>query len=103
MTSINIPRDDAATLVKSTATEREIQPASPYPKVQPVTAEEEASQAPPRQARRQIERRRRNRRQQESSVPLDTRSGHDRRNAARQDSSDSEDNDDAATGIDIYT
>jgi hypothetical protein len=105
MTSINIPRDDAAILVKSTATEREVQPIAPYPKVQPVKVHEDATQAPARQTRKQAERRGKDRRHQDKPVLLDTRSGHDRRNAAAEEKVEieGEENSSATTGIDIYT
>jgi hypothetical protein len=105
MTSINIPRDDAATLVKSTPTERDVQPIAPYPTVQAVKAHEDATQAPPRQTRKQAERRATDRRRQDSPVLLDTRSGHDRRNALAEEKSDIEGEENSATtsGIDIYT
>lgn len=105
MTSINIPRDDAATQIKSTPAEREVQPTAPYPKVQPVTAHEDVTQAPPRQARKQAEQRARDRRKQNVPVILDTRSGHDRRNAAAQKDIEIEEENASSgkTGVDIYT
>ena len=105
MTSINIPRDDAATQIKSTPTERAVQPTAPYPKVQPVTAHEDATKAPPRQARKQAEQRTGDRRQQNVSVILDTRSGHDRRNVAAQEDIEIEDKNTSSgkAGVDIYT
>jgi hypothetical protein len=64
-----------------------------------------ATQAPPRQTRKQAERRATDRRRQDSPVLLDTRSGHDRRNALAEEKSDieGEENSATTTGIDIYT
>lgn len=105
MTSFNIPTDDAAIITKSKPTERPVQPAAPYPKVQPVTPHNDVMQAPPRQARKQDERRRKDRRRKENPVLLDTRTGHDRRNAAAESEVEiqGESSEPQKTGIDLYT
>ena len=105
MTSVNMPRDDAATTIKSKQTERTVQPAEPYPKVQPVTAHEDVTKAPQRRARKLSERRAKERRKQAVPVILDTRSGHDRRNAAAAEDVEIEGEGTAPgkTGVDLYT
>lgn len=105
MTSVNMPRDDAATKITSKSTERTVNPVEPYPKAQPVTANEDATKAPPRKTRKQDERRGKDRRQHEAQVLLDTRSSHDRRNLAAQGDIDIEDENTSAkkTGVDYFT
>jgi len=104
MTSVNMPRDDAATKITSKSTERTVNPVEPYSKTQPVTSDEGVTQAPQREARNQDERRGRNRRQKDAPVILDTRDNHDRRNAAAQGKIDSEDENTSGNknGVDDY-
>lgn len=104
MTSVNMPRDDAATKITSKSTERTVNPVEPYSKIQPVTADEGVTQAPPREARKPDERRGRNRRQKDTPVILDTRVNHDRRNAAAQEKIDIEDENTPSkkNGVDDY-
>ena len=106
MTSINIPKDDAASRIDTKAVaERNVKEAEPYPTVQPVKAHEEVTQAPPSAPRKQTQRRKGERRKQNIPVLLDTRSGHDRRNAAHNEDVELEGDtpDTGRTGIDIYT
>ena len=105
MTSVNLPRDDAALIIKDKPTDRPVQAAEPYPRVQPVTVHADVMQAPPRKMRKQNERRARARRQHDDPVLLDTRSSHDRRNAADQKGIEVEDENTLAnkTGVDFYT
>lgn len=104
MTSVNMPRDDAATKITSKSTERTVNPVDPYSKTQPVTAHEGVTQAPPPKVRHHEERRGRNRRQKDAPVILDTRDNHDRRNAAAQEKIDTEDGNPSSkkTGVDDY-
>ena len=105
MTSVNMPRDDAATKVASKSTERTVNPVEPYPKSQPVTANEDATKAPPRKPRKKDERRGKDRRRQTVPVMLDTRSQHDRRNLAAQGDVDIENENTSAknSGVDYFT
>ncbi len=96
MTSVNMPRDDAAININTkTVAKRDVKPTEPYPTTPPVKKHAERHEAVPaiqsRQRRRQGERR-----QKDEPVLLDTRSGHDRRTRDEQD-------DDAPAGhIDVY-
>lgn len=105
MTSVNMPSDDAALKIKDKSTARTVQPAEPYPKVQPVTVHEDVMQTPPQKPRKQDERRAKARRRQDDPVLLDTRSSHDRRNAADQKNVEVEDENTSGnkTGVDLYT
>lgn len=105
MTSVNMPRDDAATKISSKSTARTVNEVEPYPTAQPVEAHEDVTQAPPRKPRKQDERRGKDRRQKNEPVLLDTRSNHDRRNAAAKGDIEIEDENSAAskTGVDYYT
>ena len=106
MTSINIPRDDAATRIDTKAVaERTVEQVNPYPTVQPVKAHEEVTEAPPQTPRKQTQRRKGERRKAQRPVLLDTRSGHDRRNAAQNANIELEGEQPAEnkTGIDIYS
>lgn len=106
MTSINIPRDDAATKIDTKAVaDRTVKQVAPYSSTQAVKGHEDATQTPPRQARKQTEQRKKDRRQLGVPVILDTRSGHDRRNVAAQKDVEVEDENTlpGKTGVDIYT
>lgn len=105
MTSVNMPRDDAAIKITSKSTDRTVNPVEPYPRAQAITAHEDVTQSPPRAARRQDERRSKHRRQQAMPVILDTRDTHDRRNAVRQGEPGPEDEagSEQQPGVDYYT
>jgi hypothetical protein len=105
MTSVNMPRDDAATKITSKTTTRTVNPVEPYSNVQPVEAHEDVTQAPPRKTRKQDERRGKDRRQKNEPVLLDTRSNHDRRNAAAKGDIEIEDENSSTnkTGVDYFT
>lgn len=105
MTSVNMPRDDAATKITQKSTTRTVNPVEPYSTTQPVTAHEDVLQAPPKKTRKQNERRGKNRRKKDAPVLLDTRENHDRRNAAAKDSVEivDENSADKKTGVDYYT
>ncbi len=85
MTSVNMPRDDAAINTNTkTVAKRDVKPTEPYPATLPVKKHEEGHvAAPPVQARQQ--RRQGDRRQKDEPVLLDTRTGHDRRKGGEQD------------------
>ena len=105
MTSVNMPRDDAATKIASKSTDRTVNPVEPYPKTDPVTVHKDVLQAPKRKVHKQDERRGRDRRQKEAPVLLDTRSSHDRRNLAAQGEIEIENEDTSTqkTGVDYFT
>ena len=106
MTSINIPRDDAATRIDTKAVaERTVEQTNPYPTVQPVKAHEEATETPPKTPRKQVQRRKGERRKTQQPVLLDTRSGRDRRNVAQNANVELEGEEAAEnrTGIDVYS
>lgn len=105
MTSVNMPRDDAALRIDPKAPQaRNVNPAEPYPAVQPVSPKEEGVQAPPPQARQPQQRRHGERRQKDETVLLDTRSGRDRRKSAqRNDNAEAEEKAMPAKHIDVYT
>lgn len=106
MTSINIPRDDAASRIDTKAvSERTVQQTNPYPTVQPVKAHEETTKAPLQPPRKQTQRRKNERRKSQQAVLLDTRSGRDRRNAAQNTNIELEGDKpaDNSTGIDVYS
>ncbi len=98
MTSVNLPRDDAAIMIDTKAVaKRNVKPAEGYPVTPPVKENEQGHTAPtPAQPRKR--RREGDRRQRDEAVLLDTRSGRDRRRRGEQD-----DDDDAPSGhIDVY-
>ncbi len=106
MTSINIPRDDAATKIDTkSATDRTVKQVDSYPSVQAVKEHEDVTQAPKQQPHKQSQRRRKERRKKSSKVLLDTRSGHDRRNVANAEKVDLEEGagKENSTGIDVYS
>ena len=105
MTSINMPRDDAALLIDTKAVaDRNVKEVNAYPGVQPVTPHEDVTQAPRRQPHKQKQRRTQERRKAKQKVLLDTRSGHDRRNAVHSASVEIEgDTGTNPTGIDVYS
>lgn len=107
MTSINIPRDDAASKINTKAVgNRTVTPVEPFPTTQPVKAHEDTIAAPKQQTSKNQQRRKQARRAQEASILLDTRSGHDRRNANNVDSSEEEESNtekNARTGINVYS
>ncbi|VAW96787.1 hypothetical protein MNBD_GAMMA20-1279 [hydrothermal vent metagenome] len=98
MTSVNMPRDDAAININTKAVaKRDVKPTEPYPATPPVKEHEEGHvAAPPVQARQQ--RRQGDRRQKGEPVLLDTRTGRDRRKGGKQD----DDDDTRASHIDVY-
>ncbi|HEB92641.1 MAG TPA: hypothetical protein ENI94_04080 [Gammaproteobacteria bacterium] len=98
MTSVNMPRDDAAININTKAVaKRDVKPTEPYPATPPVKKHAEGHVAvPPVQSRQQ--RRQGDRRQKDEPVLLDTRSGRDRRKRGEQDGDDG-----APTGhIDVH-
>lgn len=107
MTSINIPRDDAANRIDTRlVSDRTVKEVNGYPVVPAVTAHDDVMQAPAqRMPRRQAQRRRHERRLQHAQVLLDTRSGRDRRNAAREPDIEveGEAQPQTRTGIDVYS
>ena len=106
MTSVNMPRDDAATKITKKSTDRTVNPVEPYSKTQPVTAHEDVTHAPARKIHKQDERRGNDRRKEEVPVLLDTRSSHDRRNLAAEGEIEIEDEDTSSakvTGVDYFT
>ncbi len=104
MTSVHIPRDDAASKI-STTTDRTVQAATPYPSVQPVKAHEDATKAPERTTHKNLQRRKKERRKDNAPVLLDTRSGHDRRNADHliEEDQDTGTEKSARTGINVFS
>lgn len=105
MTSVNMPRDDAATKITKKSTDRTVNPVEPYAKAEPVTAHKDVTQAPAKKPRKQDERRGKDRRHKDEPVLLDTRSSHDRRNLAAQGDVEIEDENPSAktTGVDYFT
>ena len=101
MTSINMPRDDAALHSTKSSPNRTVNETQPYPTTQPVQKEKDVTSAPPKKPQANQQRRKRDRRKKDIPVLLDTRSGHDRRNAAQDDEQGKAD--DKTSGIDIYT
>jgi len=98
MTSVNMPRDDAAIKIDTKAVaKRNVKPTEPYPATPAVKGHEGGHVAvPPIQPRQR--RRQGDRRQRDEPVLLDTRDGRDRRKRGEQD-----DDDDTQTGhIDVY-
>jgi hypothetical protein len=106
MTSVNMPRDDAALRIDPKAPRaRNVNPLEPYPAAQPVQPHEEPTTAPKKPAGRKPQQRRKGeRRQKNQPVLLDTRSGGDRRKSAQQETA-SEDGQATtpAKHIDVYT
>lgn len=106
MTSVNLPRDDAANRIdtKSVA-DRSVKQVEPYPTVQPVKEHEDVTNAPTRIPQRSMQRRKQERRKKDVPVLLDTRVGHDRRNASNTANSEQEDasEENSRTGIDVYS
>ncbi len=97
MTSVDLPRDDAALKINAKAVaKRNVKPAEGYP-VTPAVKEEEQrhTPVPPVQARQR--RREGERRQRDEPVLLDTRSGRDRRKQGEEG-----DGDTPAGHIDVY-
>jgi hypothetical protein len=107
MTSVNMPRDDAATVVNTKAlSEHNVKAVDAAPTVQPVKAHEDVMAAPQRRtpARKAEQRRKQERRKEKRAVLLDTRSGRDRRNALHGDRPEIEGEAPTGnTGIDVYT
>ena len=107
MTSVNMPRDDAANLINSKALpDNSVKEVSPYSTVQPVKPHEDVMQAPQRrQLPRKISQRRKGeRRKQKQQVLLDTRSGRDRRNVVSSEALEIEgDGQTGIAGIDVYS
>lgn len=103
MTSVNMPRDDAAIHTSKTATNRTVKETQPYPTTQAVQAHEDVARAPQKKSQKAKQRRKRERRKEHAPVLLDTRSGHDRRNVIDPQNADTKDDDQKPTGINIYT
>lgn len=106
MTSMNMPRDDAAIHIDTkTVRKRTVAPAQPYPATPPVQAEQDAAEAPPQTPRRPPQRRQNERRKQNLPVLLDTRSGHDRRNILHNSEAGTEDptTHSSPAGINVYS
>jgi hypothetical protein len=106
MTSVNIPRDDAATHIDTKAArKRTVAPAQPYPATPPVQTEQSAIETPSRAPRQLRQRRQGERRKQSLPVLLDTRSRHDRRNILRnsETGAESETDNPGSAGIDVYS
>jgi len=98
MTSVNMPRDDAAINIDTKAVaKRNVKPVEGYPVTPPVKEREGGHGAVPRVQPRP-RRREGERRQRDEPVLLDTRDGRDRRKKGGQDSDD-----EAPAGhIDVY-
>ena len=103
MTSVNMPRDDAAIHATKTATNRTVKETQPYPTTQAVQAHEDVARAPRKNPQKPKQRRKRERRKANAPVLLDTRSGHDRRNVIDPQNADTDDDKPKRTGIDIYS
>lgn len=104
MTSFNIHNDDAGLLIRPTVG-RTVKEVQAYPDVHAIQEDETATEAP-KQNKHDEQRRKRGRRQKNTEVLLDTRSGHDRRNAASKESSETENettDTTPASGINVYT
>jgi hypothetical protein len=105
MTSVNMPRDDAAIRIDPKAPRtRNVNPLEPYPAAHPVQPHEEATTAPEHPKRKPQQRRQGDRRKKDDPVLLDTRSGGDRRKGAPQENaSENGQADTPAKHIDVYT
>ena len=75
----------------------------PYPTTPAVQEHEDVAHKPQKNPQKASQRRKDERRQENTPVLLDTRSGHDRRNAADPQNADTDDDNPKSTGIDIYT
>lgn len=102
MTSVNMPRDDAA-LHATKTTDRTVKETQPYPITPAVQPHEDVTRAPRKNPLKAQQRRKQERRKENRPVLLDTRSGHDRRNAGDQQNAESESDNTQNTGINIYT
>jgi len=105
MTSVTMVTSDDAALHTTKTNNRNVKETQAYPASQPVKAHGEGSAAPQQNIKRnQRQRRKHERRQQQKSVLLDTRGGHDRRNAGNAQTVATGDNSDGqpVTGIDVY-
>ena len=100
MTSVNMPRDDAAIRIDTKAVaNRNVKQAEPYPEVHPVKEHDEGhTPAPPVRPKKQ--RRDGDRRQKDEPILLDTRDGHGRR---KVDHPAEEDDAVKAAHIDVFT
>ncbi len=104
MTSFNVHNDDAGLQIRPTPG-RTVKEVQAYAGGHAVQGDENATEAP-KQADRKERRRKRDRRHQKDAVLLDTRSGHDRRNASINESSETRNDTPEAgstSGIDVYT
>lgn len=104
MTSVNMPRDNAADRIDAKATAKiSVKEVSPYPAIEAEKPHEDVTKAP--QAPRRPKPRKSERRKKKQKILLDTRSGRDRRNAAHTDSTEVETDKPAEgnTGIDVYS
>lgn len=106
MTSVNMPRDDAANRIDTKAVaDRTVKEVEAYPSTQPVKPHEDVTQAPRQTPRKQAQRRKQERRKKKRQVLLDTRGDSDRRNAAQASSIEveGENKKSGKTGIDVYS
>jgi hypothetical protein len=103
MTSVNMPRDDAALHTTKATPNRSVKETQAYPTTQAVQAHEDVTHAPRKNPQQAQQRRKQERRKENRPVLLDTRSGHDRRNAGAQQKAESETDNTQSTGINIYT
>jgi len=105
MTSVTMVTNDSAALHTTKTDNRTVRETQAYPASQPVKAHENAAPVPRQNVKRnQRQRRKQERRQQQKPVLLDTRSGHDRRNIRKPQTTASETNGDGqpVVGIDVY-
>ncbi len=101
MTSVNMPRDDAAIWIDTkTVANRNVKQAEPYPEVQPVKEHDEGHTSVPPVVREKKQRRHGDRRQKDEPILLDTRDGRGRRKVDHP-----AEDDDAikSTHIDVFT
>lgn len=103
MTSVNMPRDNAADRINPKAsTDIAVKEISPYPRVERKKPQDDVTRAP-----RRLQARKNERRKKQQKVLLDTRSGRDRRNAARASNKrvkgEQGEHANSSTGIDVYS
>ena len=105
MTSVNMPRDDAAIHTSKTTNNRTVKEAQPYPETRAVQEHENVINAPRKKPAARLHRRKGERRKKNTAVLLDTRDGHDRRNIGNQAAAETAEdgNEQNSTGINIYT
>lgn len=101
MTSVNMPRDDAAIRIDTkTVANRNVKQTEPYPEVQPVKEHDEGQTPVQPVVREKKQRREGDRRQKDEPILLDTRASHGRR---KVDHPADEDEAVTTTHIDVFT